>query len=405
MRQINLQEYRYSELHTLSVVERDLLLDAIPSLTIVPAPGESEKYILRPGSTVGALEVGDLSVLIQPKISISQLLSMGCYAMGLYKQQDKRLFDFAQNETLPDTIALAFVSAARRAFSRGLLHGYQRREEALPTIRGRVRFDEQLRRRFGAPLPVEVRYDEFTDDMLANRLIKAAVSRLRTMRLRSRVARGGLGWVAGMLDGVSHVEFAPNDVPEVLFDRLNEHYRGVVGLARLILRHSAFEAGRGRVRASGFLMDMNKVFQEFVTVALRDALNLPERVFREKYIPSLDVDGKLGLRPDLTWWTSGVCTFVGDVKYKNITEKRPPEADLYQLLAYTTALDLPGGLLIYAQGEADVTVYKVRHSGKRLEVAAFDLSGDLDEKLARVEILAQRVKALRLEGSALRRAV
>ena len=368
MRQINLQEYQYSELHTLSVVERDLLSDAIPSLTIVPAPGESEKYILRPGSTVGALEIGDLSVLIQPKISISQLLSMGCYAMGLYKQQDKRLFDFAQDETLPDTIALAFVSAARRAFSRGLLHGYRRREEALPTIRGRVRFAEQLRRRFGAPFPVEVRYDEFTDDILANRLIKAAVSRLRTMRLRSRVARGGLGWVAGMLDGVSHVEFAPNDVPEVLFDRLNEHYRGVVGLARLILRHSAFEAGRGRVRASGFLMDMNRVFQEFVTVALREALNLSERVFQERHIPSLDVDGKLGLRPDLTWWTSGVCTFVGDVKYKNITEKRAPEADLYQLLAYTTALDLPGGLLIYAQGEADVTVYEVRHSGKRLEV-------------------------------------
>ena len=405
MRQINLQEHEYSELHTLSVSERDLLSDTIPSLAIVPAPGESEKYILRPGSTVGALEVGDLSILIEPKIGISQLLSMGCYAMRYYKQQDKRLFDFAQDETLPDTVALALVYAARRAFSRGLLHGYQRREEALTTIRGRIRFAEQVQRRYGAPLPVEVRYDEFTDDILANRLIKAAVSQLGTMRLRSRAARGGLGWVAGMLDGVSHVEFAPNDIPEVFFDRLNEHYRGVVGLACLILQHSAFEAGRGRVRAIGFLMDMNKVFQEFVTVALRDALNLPERVFREKYIPSLDVDDKLGLRPDLTWWSSDVCTFVGDVKYKNIMEKPAPEADLYQLLAYTTALDLPGGLLIYAQGEADVTVYEVRHSGKRLEVAAFDLSGDLDDKLARVEILAQRVKALRLEGSVLHRVV
>ena len=29
-----------------------------------------------------------------------------------------------------------------------------------------------------------------------------------------------------------------------------------------------------------------------------------------------------------------------------------PNADLYQLLAYTTALNLPGGLLVYAKGEA-----------------------------------------------------
>ena len=70
-----------------------------------------------------------------------------------------------------------------------------------------------------------------------------------------------------MLENVSPAEFPPNDVPDVPFDRLNEHYRVVVGLSRLILRHSAFESGRGHVRASGFLMDMNKVFQEFVTQA------------------------------------------------------------------------------------------------------------------------------------------
>ena len=73
-----------------------------------------------------------------------------------------------------------------------------------------------------------------------------------------------------MLDGVSLAEFPPKDVPEVEFSRLNEHYRGVVTLARLILRHGAFEARRGAVRATGFLMDMNQVFQEFVTVALRE---------------------------------------------------------------------------------------------------------------------------------------
>ena len=35
-------------------------------------------------------------------------------------------------------------------------------------MRGRIRFDDQIRRRFGIPLPVELRYDEFTDDILLN---------------------------------------------------------------------------------------------------------------------------------------------------------------------------------------------------------------------------------------------
>ena len=50
-----------------------------------PATGKRRRYHLRPGSTVGALEIGDMSVLIEPKIGIPQLLSLTCYAMGVYK--------------------------------------------------------------------------------------------------------------------------------------------------------------------------------------------------------------------------------------------------------------------------------------------------------------------------------
>ncbi len=69
-----------------------------------------------------------------------------------------------------------------------------------------------------------------------------------------------------------------------------------------------------------------------------------------------------------------------------------PNSDLYQLLAYTTALDLPGGLLIYAQGEREPVTHTVRHSGKQLEIATLDLSGTLEETLARIGDLAQRIR-------------
>ena len=404
MRQIDLQEYESSGPHPLSVAERDALRH-IQSLSVERADvaGSEAAYVLTPGSTVGAVEIGDLSVLIRPKISIPQLLSMACYAMGIFKSQETRLFNFMEEEALPDTLALALVSTARRAFARGLLHGYRTEEEALHTVRGRIMFAEQIRRRFDIPMPVEVRYDEFTDDIRENRLVKAAASKLGRMRLRSRDARGGLGWIAAMLDNVSPVEFPPNNVPHVPFDRLNEHYRIVVGLSRLILRHSAFESDRGAVRATGFLMDMNKLFQEFVTQALRDALEVSESVFLERSIDSLDVEREVRLKPDLTWWYSGGCVFVGDAKYKYIRDGNVPNADLYQMLAYVTALDLPGGMLIYAKGEREPATHHVRHSGKRLEVAALDLSGTLDDVLKRVEGLAIRVKALRDDAGSLSR--
>lgn len=398
MRELNLREYEPSGPYRLSANERDALAQ-IAKVNVAPGPGEDNAYILTPGSNIGAVEIGGLSALIEPKLGIPQVLSLACYAIGKVHFQTED-FDFHDECALPDALAMALTFQARRAFARGLLHGYRTEEEALYTVRGRIRFDDQLRRRFGVPLPVEVRYDEFTEDVLANQLVKAAAYRLGRISLRSALARRNLGWLVSMLDSVSLVEFPASDVPAVRYDRLNEHYRGVVELARLILRHGAFESSRGQVRASGFLMDMNVVFQEFVTEALRDALGVSPQAFGERTINSLDYGGNIHLRPDLTWRVGSQQVFVGDVKYKNLTGRPVPNADLYQLLAYTIALDLPGGLLIYAKDETEAREYQVRNTGKRLDVAALDLSGTLEQTLDRVKDLAEKVIALRDEALA-----
>ena len=263
--------------------------------------------------------------------------------------------------------------------------------------------NDQLRRRFGIPFPVEVRYDEFTEDVAANQLVKAAAWRLGRTRLRSRKAIDGLREVAARLGNVSLVEFPPHDVPEVRFDRLNERYREVVMLSRVVLRRRLFESGRGTVPAPGFHMDMNIVFQRFVTQALREALDVSDRTLRsdDRHLPRIWLaknDGggnRIRLKPDLSWWEDDRrCTFVGDAKYKHV-ENNVPNADLYQLLAYATALDLPGGLLIYAKGERPPDTYRVRNAGKRLEIAEIDLDGDVDELLPRVDGIAARIRCIR----------
>ena len=86
--------------------------------------------------------------------------------------------------------------------------------------------------------------------------------------------------------------------------------------------------------------------------------------------------------------------FVGDAKYKNLAEREVPESDIYQLLAYVTALDLPGGMLVYAEGEARRGEHIVRRSGKTLDVESLDISGDLEEVLGRVSRIADRVHEL-----------
>ncbi len=381
-------------------------------LDIRPEPSKGDGYhTLRPGSIVGALELGDLSLQIKPKVSIQRLLYLASYAAGVDVRDEMFRFKQVTDLTLIEALAQALGDAAGRAFRQGLWQDYQTREEALHTVRGRIMVAEQIRRRFDMPLPVEVRYDEYTEDVTANRLIKAAARLLRRMRLNDSRAREGLRHIDATLANVALERFPPNAVPEVKFDRLNDHYEEAVAIARLILRHWSYEAARDEkgVRAPGFLMDMNKVFQQFVTRALREALGESGRTLRadDKVVGTLDVGGKIKLKPDLSLWEGEECTFVGDVKYKRTdrndpknTDPKIPNADLYQALAYAIALGLPGALLIYAKGEADPSPYCVLHAGKRLEVTAIDLAGCTGAIRASIAELAKRVECLRAKARA-----
>lgn len=394
-RTIDLREYESSEPLALSVAERDAIRDAVPSIDVTPEPGAAGVYRLRPGATIGALTIGGLSLSIRPKLDVARVLYLASYAMGAFDLR-REPFAFAHAPALVEALARAFADAAEQAFARGLLHGYRTREEALHAVRGRILEAQQMRRRFDLLLPVEVRYDEFTDDILANRLVKAAAALLAGMRLDDRRSRDGLRHIDATLANVTPVHFPPSAVPQVVFDRLSGHYRDVVALARLILHHRAVESERGGVRASGFLIDMNVVFQAFVTRALRESLGVLDRTLRsDDAAATLDESGRVPLRPDLSWWDGSTCTFTGDIKYKRIDDRTIPNADLYQALAYATALDLPGALLAYAKGEAEPASYTVRHAGKRLEVAAVDISGSIADIRASIDALAAGVRRLR----------
>jgi 5-methylcytosine-specific restriction enzyme subunit McrC len=283
-----------------------------------------------------------------------------------------------------------------------VLQGYRTEEDALQTVRGRIRFDEQLRRRQGRFPPLELRFDEFTTDIEENRLLKAAIHRLRRLRLRSPVSRHALEAFEDALSEVQLVGYDARRLPELHWTRLNERYRPAVELARLILRAVSFELGHGATPASAFLLNMNEVFENFVVVALRDALRLSERAFPQgnagRWL-ALDQAGRVRLKPDLSWWEDGRCRFVGDVKYKRIRADGVLHPDLYQLLAYIIASNLPGGLLIYAAGEDEPAHHAIVNVSKHLDVVTLDLSGAPDNILAQIAAVAECVRQLRAEGA------
>ncbi len=164
-----------------------------------------------------------------------------------------------------------------------------------------------------------------------------------------------------------------------------------------MLRGASVEHRPGEVTVHGFLFDLARVFEDFVTAALRDALAGHGDYRGARAAPSryhLDERGRVELTPDFVVHTGdGTPVGVADTKYKAEKPSGYPNADLYQMLAYCTALNLPEGHLVYASGEAPHAAHRVRHAGITIHQHALDLDQPPAALLDDVRTLARRLVA------------
>ena len=402
MEPLVLKEYEeYSWRAPLDSAQLGALRDA--HIDVTPSADEEGGYILKPSSYVGAVNVGDLAVVVRPKIPMSRVMFLIAYAMDP-KNWRPESFDLKPDDDVLEAIALAFAHHTRQAIHRGLLQGYRREEDALTTVRGRIRFGDQIGRRFGIPLPIEVAFDEFTEDVEENRLLKTAIHRLGYTFIRSPAARREVRRLRPALTTVGLGSYRRAAVPEVRYTRLNEHYRPAVELARLIIENSSLELFHGKVEGAAFMLNMNDVFEEFLYVALGEALGLSKRQWKHEARLDLAEGERIDMYPDLSWWDEGRPIFVGDAKYKKLEPQGFKNADIYQMLAYCTAADLPWGLLVYAKDESKPRSYNINNTDKTIEVASLNLSGTPEQILAEVGRLADRVRSHTYAPPALRAA-
>lgn len=351
---------------------------------------------LRARSNVGVVAVAvpggeTVTVRITPKVPVSRLFFLLGYSSDPRGWRDG-VVDVAEHGELLPALAHAVERQTDRALQRGLLQGYRTVEEASLVVRGRMREAEQIRRRFGMSLPLEVAYDEFTTDIAENRILRAAVDRLllvpgvpRAVRTRLMHQRARLADITPLVRGQVIPDWRPT--------RLNTRYHQALQLAKVVLDGSSAEHLPGGLRMDGFLFDMNRVYEDFVCAALREALRPygGRSVLQTKGM-HMDECDSVRLRPDFVWYgDSGAPRIVADAKYKSRKRRGYPNEDLYQMLAYCTALGLPEGHLVYAKGNAPHASHRVRRAGTVLHQHALNLDQQPAELLAEIGALARRM--------------
>lgn len=358
-------------------------------IAVRPAP--AGVLTLNPGSTVGVLRLpSGLQLELRPKVPLRNLLWMLSEVHDLPFRTLPEQVALERFEQVIELVADAFARLVERRIDLGLYRDYIEEEDDLPAVRGRILVAQDIHRNAILRHRTWCRYTTYAWDIPENQVIRQVVHLLAGWGL-SRPLTGRLLALDGQMDAITHGRFTAADVDRFVYTRQSQDYRPIHRLCRLFLEGASLAEDRGAVPFDGFLLDMNALFERFVTRGLAERLPPPLRLSAQHATP-LDVGQSVAMRPDIVLQRNGAVVLAGDCKYKALGAGEHRHHDLYQLLAYTTALDVPNGVLIYPRHLVDIaTAITVRNTGHRLRETTIDLGGPPTHVRAELDALAARV--------------
>ena len=338
------------------------------------------RYDVRAKNNVGTVVLPSVSVLLRPKIAIPDLFFLLSYAARVRWAPEH--FGYAPTDDLFASVVWFFDGEMERARVSGLARDYVDVQRTLTTVRGRIDIAEQLRRQQLRPFPLECRFQEYTEDIVLNRVLKRAHEvALAVPQLDRHVALRVLDRHRRLFGHVDSAASAEPGAPAIEFTRLTEHWQPAYWLAELLLSARSLRDESGAVIGQAFTVRMDRVFERFVESVVTEELERAGLLVEAQYPTPLTVaarvvgeDGTLPgvhMRPDLVVKRHGKVVTVADVKYKrteDIGDFQQP--DIYQLFAYCSSLGLRRGLLIYADAHP--------HTTQRVKLPAQTSHIDLD---------------------------
>ncbi len=341
---------------------------------VVPT-GRRRRYRLTSAGYAGVVVAPSCRLVIRPKVPLDNLFALLDPAAPLPSADDRVT-------PVPGAEALEFLAArlAQRMAERaaaGLHRAYAERAEQGPFLQGRLDLPAQMREAPGRKEQLHSLRDDLSADVPCNQVPKATAERLLTSPLVGEAVRAELRQALARFTGVTPVAAEPGAVAALPAPGA---YRPLLDLSGLLLAGLAPGEAAGDAGAPAFLLDMEQAFEGYLTRGVVGSFARSKRVTVEAQATrtvSRPAAGQpdVTMRPDLLIGSEGRPALAVDAKWK-----RPPKgalvtADLYQVLAYCTALGLGRGVLVYPGRRDRAWEYEFPHTPIRVAVHTLRVAG------------------------------
>ncbi len=292
----------------------------------------------------GVIQLDDHRIHFAPKVSANLL-----YMLSFLKD-DKNfyydpslLIDIDAGENFFDILGRLFINELDSIFQIGFFKKYVRKSENTPYLKGKLMFTQQIQNDIRKRLKFASSYEDLTYDNIENQIILRATNLLIPLIRFNEGVRQKLHLYNQLLrEKVSLVKILPEECNRVQYSKLNDYYQAAIQFSKVIIQHNYIRSlDSGASIGFNFVVDMNKVFEDFITDIITEIVQEDEKledfyVVSQKSFKDLLKEKTLDTRPDVIIGMRHSEDFpiVIDTKYK----PKSTSADYYQVIAYSLAI-------------------------------------------------------------------
>lgn len=346
-----LTEYQ-SDLLELPLEDIDFLRHEGSNRFSLSRPLSGAGVVVNPNQYVGVITLPSGNrLVVNPKVPIANLAWMIAVVTDLADFYEESA-PFDRIDDLLEHVVAYFVGLVEHRIDHGLYRSYLQRGENLLVIRGRIDFAQDVRTNHALRHRTYCDYSELSWDVPENQIILQVVRMLAGWGFR-RGTTNRLRAVETAMADVTLTTMPPTAIDRLRYNRFNDDYEQIHRLCRLFMEGASLSAELGSFDARTFLVNMNTLFEQFVTRLLQDSSPSGVRVHghRRTYLVR---EHTITIDPDVVLLSDSRTIAVADCKYKQTSPNAFKNHDVYQVLAYCTALGTTTGLLLYPRHELPV---------------------------------------------------
>jgi 5-methylcytosine-specific restriction enzyme subunit McrC len=343
------------------------------------------------------------------QVKVENLYYLLCYAWDHLEARDLVSVDAVSTPSVEALLGRVLLSATQGLLRQKLDRGYREEVDELRRPRGKLEVARTVSRGLEQQGLVVCSFDEYTEDVLHNRIVKTTCRKLARVESLPRPLSSGLMRAALAMPQVRDISVQSSDFHRVQLHANLRRYRLALHVCALLHRCLLPHPSGGGVTFRSFTGDereMGLLFEEFVRSFLRHEQRVFPNVGRSTVqwvtegethglIPSMQTDVTLR-RPGQTVVIETKCygsTLVGGARGHRESVR---SKDLYQLVAYLSNLSaregrLPTGVLLYAVDHPQVPTTRVRLLGFDVLIEEIDLNRPWQQISGQLLGLVERV--------------